>query len=414
MTPTFTKALRYRVTVTCLSPLRTGGSEQSREPVLQYRSGICFLQGNSLAGAMRGWRDDEVLFGRRNAPGTLTVSDLVFDAPDLITRPHAHMDSTTGALLKNTIFSALPTGTKGSFCLVWQGSDGIEQAQQAIEEYLAALDCGEILLGAHTANGFGRIRLQAARRCYDLYQKEDRQAWFSWQEDTDDGEPVILPHLPRGSILFRVRAEVPSILVKASLSQGNRQNKYLSAVPIEENGRSVIPGSSLKGAVRAQMERIAPSFGIEDETAQMLGYSCSRENPGAAGKLFFSEGHFAGEEQPQTHMRLRINQFTGGIFSGISVFDKTTGGTLCWEIRAPKDAPRICGLLLFALRDLGLGMYQIGSGSAIGRGYAESLEVEMEAPEGLAKLCCRDGSVTLEDPSGFAGKWIQALGGEPA
>ena len=48
--------LRYRVEVTCVSPLRTGGAARDPEQVLRRPDGTPSLQGSCLAGALRDWR----------------------------------------------------------------------------------------------------------------------------------------------------------------------------------------------------------------------------------------------------------------------------------------------------------------------------------------------------------------------
>ena len=116
--------LRYRVEVTCVSPLRTGEAARDPEQVLRRPDGTPYLQGSSLAGALRAWREDENLFGSQEREGQLTVSDLEF-CPNASqgTRPRLRIDGATGTGADRAKFdvTALLPGTTGVFTLVWQG-----------------------------------------------------------------------------------------------------------------------------------------------------------------------------------------------------------------------------------------------------------------------------------------------------
>ena len=76
MSATFTRAVRYRVEAVCLTPLRTGGADGAVETVLRDWTGRPFVQGTSLAGALRDWLADrdpdkvESLFGSQQQSGS--------------------------------------------------------------------------------------------------------------------------------------------------------------------------------------------------------------------------------------------------------------------------------------------------------------------------------------------------------
>ena len=55
MKAVFTRAVRYQADAVCETPLRTGGADGSMESVLRDSFGNAFVQGSSLAGALRGW-----------------------------------------------------------------------------------------------------------------------------------------------------------------------------------------------------------------------------------------------------------------------------------------------------------------------------------------------------------------------
>ena len=81
------------------------------------------------------------------------------------------------------------------------------------------------------------------------------------------------------------------------------------------------------------------------------------------------------------------------------------------RITLPEGETRGCGLLLYALRDLGLGLYNLGSGGAVGRGYLAVDTIRAQAPDG-SEACLRfdqDRRCTMEDPSGLFARWLDAV-----
>ena len=407
----FTKALRYDVNVICLSPLHTGGANGSTSSVLHSGDGRPILQGASLAGALRGWQENADLFGIGQRESSLIVSDIVFDGEEIASRTRLRLNAKTGTAADGGVFllNALAAGTTGSFTLIWRGENGVQQAKEAIEVYLAALDRGEISLGAQKANGFGRVRVQACRREYDLKIPEDREAWLAEEKAA---EPVGLSGSSGKYVLFQVQARTPAMLIQARSGRGYGEDG-VKVVHYRDNDRKdgdfVVPGSSIKGAIRGQILRFAPYFGAEDTVEQLFGRRSGKN--GLAGKLRFGDGRYEEPRESERICRIRINRFTGSVMNTGLFSQKNVSGTLHWQIAVPKEEKLGCGLILYALRDLGLGLYTLGSGSAVGVGRIESLEVHISAPDGSGKMCCQEDKVTFEDPDGLISGWQKALGG---
>lgn len=409
MKPTFTYALRYFVTVTCVSPLRTGGVEQDLQDILRYWDCTPFLQGTSLAGAMKAWKANEALLGSGSRESALIVSDLVFAQADAATRPRLRVDGATGTAAQGGKFdvSALPVGTTGSFQLTWRGTQGLHDAAKAIEEYLAAIHTGQITLGAQKSNGYGRVTLQVGKRCYDLTVPADRAAWLNG-DDITDITPVPLSDVQCNETIFRVTAEVNSLLVKSSIS--NQQSNGSYAAQMQENGSFIVPGAAVKGVLRSQISRIAPYFSAEAEAVHLLGRMSDGLDNGVAGKARFSDGILLNAQQTVT-TRVRINRFTGGAMNRCLFSEESVAGTLEFEIRIPDGYDAGCGLIAFALRDLGLGLVQLGSGSSIGRGRLENMQVRIQRGDQLAVMRCAGGCVTIEDPQNITSIWQRLLAG---
>lgn len=464
MNAVFTQAVRYAVTARCVTPLRTGAGDT--ETVLRYENGKAFIQGSSLAGAMREWLEKHEpveqqkgfgmaarLFGSRDCGGSLVVSDGVFSAgANVKLRPRIKIDGKTGAAKDQKKFDIahIEQGETFTFCLTWLGSSSeADYAEEllSVERMLSAMNSGEILLGAQKNNGFGRLSLEeekgehvpAVRKTvYDLRNEQDRDAWL---EDTDPytaGEkPFRFPEQAGcPGVVFTVRGTVDSILVKSSYSEQRKkadaQGKeiYTGVTPnLTEKDRPILPGSSVKGALRSRVYGIAnylnqgkaqatvdALFGREPET--------SGKDNGIPGRVHCEDVTLpSGEGNRKELARVRLDRFTGGVIRQGLFWEEPVGGDLSLTVTVPADEPLACAFILYALRDLGLKLWNLGSGASIGRGFVRVREIEARTPEGKC-LYLRDfypkdphdgdggllsGTWSMEDTGGVWPAWDLAL-----
>ena len=419
MSAVFTYAVRYDAEAVCLTPLRSGAGET--EDVLRDESGRMFLQGSSIAGALRDWVTDtmgaktaECLFGSRKCSGSLMVSDGVFDTDAVMTvRPRLRIDPAAGSAAHGGKFDIahVSTGSRLRFTLIWLGSASQAEQPELVEQILAALDQGMIRLGGQKSNGFGRVSLKVRKRGYDLTEKADREDWMN---DVFNRTFITLPEIKgSGLVTFEVRAHADQLLVKAGSSVQEEGEKAGSYAPhLTENGKAVIPGSSIKGAVLSRVRSIAKLTGVPEATVDGAFGRVNRQGDnGLAGRFRFEDADYeAGKKQKIT--RIRIDRFTGGVIRGGMFREEPVTGDLVLHISGPDDQQTACGLLLYALRDLGLGLYNLGSGGAIGRGYLKISEIT--ARRGADKLVLRfekNGGCSLEDEAGMAEEWACRMGG---
>ena len=420
MAVTYTYAVRYEVEAICRTPLRTGGTDGDPETILESWDDTALLQGSSLAGALRGWLAAadvgmaETLLGSPKQAGHLLVSDGVFDrTAERYTRPRLRINGATGAADDGGKFDVahIGSGSCFRFTLTWLGLQRCDEELEAVEQMLAALNSGEIRLGAQKSNGFGRVELKVCKRTFDLTDPSDRAAWLG---DTCQGTPLTLPEVVNARrVTFLVSGQADSLLVKAGAALQKEGCAYTPN--LTEGGRPILPGSSIKGAVRARAEMIAGFLGLPLEvTENLFGRMSSEGDNGKAGCVFFEDGRLSGEKRLQIS-RIRINRFTGGIIRGGLFTEEPLSCGVEMHISAPDDSAA-CGLLLYALRDLGLGLYNLGSGGAIGRGYLSVREIKAVTPDGTEARLIFDKQhrCTVEDPAGIFQTWLNDLGGKRA
>ena len=411
----FTIAAWYEVSAECLTPIRTGGNDNDPETILMTKclspvgtggavrvQPVLLLQGNSLAGALRGWLEDngenaDGLFGSSAVkgqirPGRLRVSDGVF-LPETETalRPRLKINSKTRAAEDGKKFDMahIQTGARFNFRLIWLGTEAQKGELETVERALSALHNGEIRLGAQKANGFGRVSLRYRSRVYVLSDEKDRRDWLD--KIPPDGVPIA-PEAPAYSrrVQFTLRFRADSLLVKAGAEAfaENDDTPSMATIALTEAGHAVIPGSSVKGAVRARVAQIAALKGLPDaETDFLFGRGASRgdetKDNGIAGVARFKDIRLSGEKRVRVK-RIRINRFTGGVVtSGLFTEEPvSTGVPAELRVSVPAECQWGCALLLYALRDLAWNLYGLGSGRAIGRGNLDAAELEIRLPDG--------------------------------
>ena len=488
MNAVYTQAIQYSVEARCVTNLRTGGGDT--ETVLRYENGRAFVQATSLAGAMREWLEknevllfpqkrgrslSDILFGSQRQGGSLILSDGVFDSgADMWIRPHVKIDGKTGTAEDQKKFDIahIQRDALFRFTLTWLGDEEAPDAADslsAVEWMLSAINSGEIRLGAQKSNGFGQISLKktdgspaVAKTVFHLSREQDRTAWLELAETSEGaadypaGEVTfVFPELsPSPCVVFTVRGRADSILVKSSYTkerekadaQGNNQRDAQNEKAKKEtysvttnlwepdslgNHRSILPGSSIKGALRSRVYAIANLLNREKAQStvdELFGRGPeempeSRDN-GIPGKVRCEDVPLPHEKGNRKEIaRVRLDRFTGGVIRQGLFWEEPVSGDITLQYTLPADEPLGCALVLYALRDLGLKLWNLGSGASIGRGFLHVREIEARTPEGK-RLYLRDfyqkdpsggesgllsGTWTIEDRDGIWATWNGAL-----
>lgn len=414
----FTYAAVYQVEAVCRTPLRTGGVDGDPERVLRRRDGAAFIQGSSLAGALRGWLVSEsepsmaeALFGSQGQTGHIIVTDGVFqEDADQQTRPRLRIDNAAAVGDNGGKFDVahMARGSKLRFSLIWMGKPGGKAELAMVERMLSAVDAGAIRLGAQKSNGFGQLSLTVNRRVFDMMDPSDREAWLA---DRWEGEAISLPRLEQTrEVSFTVTGQADKILVKTAPVSADRESGNGAYTPnLSEGGRALLPASSVRGAVRARAEYISRVLGLQAAFIdRYFGRGARDGDNGLPGLVRFEDGELLGEKKKIS--RIHIDRFTGGVQRGGLFTEEPISADLTLRLTAPEE-PALCGLLLYALRDLGLGLYNLGSGWAIGRGLVavEEIRAIMQDGESVVLRFDGQGGIIRDDPCGLADRWMTAL-----
>lgn len=459
----FDYAMIYKVEAECTSPLHTGDSLALTEEILLRSDGKAIIQGNSLAGAMKEYArinfpDSYIrLFGgdvkredRRETEmveGHLIISDGVFDDARVQLRPRVRINSATGAAMDGGKYDIkhIAAGNVFEFTITWLGNKdgdasgkGVNEDAKVIEQILSAMNNGLIRLGAYKTSGYGKVSLTVSRECFDMKNAGERQAWLNNEFKGSRLELASGTAAPEGmDVEIVVKGRMPSALVKAGSdsdkeyekTDGNKGAAGLTHNIIEDyeyktagsTGKvqkyAVIPGSSIKGVVRNRVNMIAGWYSGNKHSdsigklPDMMFGSADNGDGGSKGCIYFDELKIHHCEKVNTKVvsRIRINKFTGGVMGGALVNEEIIGDEVELHIHMP-EKPQMCALLMYALRDLGLGLYNIGSGQSIGRGYVDVDEISVKVGSRKAELRFdKDRNVSGTDESGLLAQWIEAL-----
>lgn len=242
-----------------------------------------------------------------------------------------------------------------------------------------------IRLGAKTNNGLGQIRLQKpAVYDVDFSKAEHVRAWLQRTLP----QPMMLDCSQEAFALKTSKAFIieaafdlkHSLIVRSYPSFPQEPD----AVNVTSGETYAIPGSSLKGAIRARAERIVNTLRKADTSiiTELFGEVDDRAGSETAkrGKLRVKETllpTFISE----LHHRVKIDRFTGGtieaaLFDTQPVYpnlnDKTLEVTITLQDYTNKDYQDYeAGLMLLVLKDLWTGDLAIGGEKSVGRGVLQ-------------------------------------------
>ena len=446
----FDNAIIYKIEAKCVSPLHTGDSGAQTDEILVGSDGRAIIQGSSLAGAMRAFagvncaKVCEGLFGSNEKEGRLIISEGVFeDTSPVQFRTRLRIDSKSGSALKGAKFDVrhIGAGSIFKFSITYLGTErDMDSDAEAVEKILAAMDNGIIRLGAYKTSGYGRVKLEVFKQVYHMKDESERRAWL---KDEYNGRKLDLAKAATASahsgVNFNIKCEIPEFLIKAATfdfekkytadtQQNVVQQNIIEDEYDEKTGKKVryviIPGTSIKGVIRNRVQIIADwlekNKSIENIGRlpdEMFG---TETGDGKKGLVLFDEVRVRYNENVNSKCctRIRINKFTGGVIEKALINEEPVSAAAQISISMPGDADdesaaekkRMYLLMLYALRDLGLGLYNLGGGQSIGRGYVKVAAVEVsDGTRSGTMYFDENRNISCDDKDGMFKQWMDSL-----
>lgn len=415
-------SLAYKVvlagTVKLKSPLLIGsGTEEGKRNeadihVLKDRESRPFIPGTSLAGVLRNWMIDARGEGGRlffGDTGKNAISEegshsavAFFDIPlgteekpaVLTIRDGVSIDSATGIGIDGHKYDyeAVERGAEGPFygeiTIRQILADGRPQWKDDVKALVNRLT-GGIRLGAMTAKGFGLVSIDDIQaKFYDFSKMEDVSAWLrADRRDMRFGDVYQgVPEAEERKDTFVIDGRFSlrhSLIVRDQDVDGEEK---INAVQLKSGGDFVIPGTSLKGALRHRAEEIFRVLGkSEGLLKDLMGYA--NEGEGAKGRksrFLVGEVYFEQGVKEAKQSRIRIDRFTGGTISSALFTEQPVwkkrgdDGNLSIHMEIEHAKPWEAGLALLLLKDLWTGDLAVGGEKSVGRGVLEGKSGEIK------------------------------------
>ncbi len=412
-------------TLTTLSPLHLGNpvldtannekASDPNEPVVQKTCD--FLPATSLKGVLRHWvmQNDgesdyvERLFGTQSGSATLLIRNAMPLQPietDVFTR--TAINRHTLAAQDGHLFSVETIRTGMAFAVSIELTATADDAETDLRRFLAALEgfnapTHPILLGKNTNAGWGQMAwdLEKVESLTDDRLKE----WLT--KPLKEGlpwKPLATPTTAESS--NPGEGTIKHLAIEISFIGGLQLAPTGADESLARRYRS-INGTSFKGAMRSQSERILRTLGLpacipyEQQSCEPPCLACQLYgSTQASGKLRFTALTLKGQAKWRAQTLIGIDRFTGGVKSGMTthvhLLETPQFQSQISVTRPLSDAEM--GLLQLTLRDLQEGDIHFGLGAARGFGHCraaiqpEPANLSLNGLASLQSMCQHTGA----------------------
>lgn len=447
-----------RGTMEAVTPIAVGGvggGDHTDMELARDGTGAYYIPGTSLAGPMRAWLEDncercvEALFGyiedrgEGGSASCLYIEDSRIDGNVISERRHGiSIDAHRGTAKEGFFYTRalLPRGTRFPLNMELDVTDGCgDEAESALSGILSAVKSGAIRFGACKTRGMGRV--MPAELTVDRCDFEaDADALDNWLNGMDSsvhgGAEILRPFCGGADGSERIGLDIPWQALSPLMVKDGRDGVEADMLPLMSGTgygivTPVIPGSSLKGVLRAQAGRILSTIfrGLtEDAKALMRDVFGSEKNAGLLSvddvyyltkndiKLteWLSEENLDGTPT-ERHQYVAIDRFTGGA-SDSALYNarpvRADGDCGRWDdmhmtLRLPRGADitsrrTASALLHLLLRDMRDGYVPIGFGSRRGMGF-----IKADIADAVRHMC-----ETVSSCSDMQSAWDSFTGGK--
>lgn len=262
--------------------------------------------------------------------------------------------------------------------------------KQMLATIIHVLKGEKIRIGAKTNSGFGMIRLSEFNVYeFDFNNKQDVMRWLK----KDLSCPVKLDAQPLEKIekkKFEINATFSiknSLIVRSYTADIDRPD----AEHIMSKGNPILPGTSLKGAIRSRAERILNTLQKpQDILLRLFGNVDEEKKEAYKGKITVDESILP-PYPAEIQARIKIDRFTGGVMEGalletMPLFRGRDEQFFHIKITINDYEDYEAGLMLLILKDLWTGDLPIGGEKAIGRGVLKGRSAEIRWQDNEVRL----------------------------
>lgn len=263
-----------------------------------------------------------------------------------------------------------------------------------LKTLIELLENKKIRFGSKTNNGFGIIHATGDILDYNFREIKDINNYLNGKRPIRERSLSDLPeafNMESNRFELEVHLKVKNSIIIRDYNTGS--NFDVDATNIKCNNKNLLPGSSLKGVLRATADRILMKIGLDNEkiTDDLFGFVDEITQTAKKGRLSVKESYIE-NVIPYKQTRIKIDRFTGAaiesaLFDSQALFpntEDTPNIIVNVSIVDPSDAE--IGLMLLVLREIYTGKVAFGGEKNIGRGFLEGLFANIHINEKLFEL----------------------------
>lgn len=394
------------------SPLMIGSGQDEFADieVMKDKKGTPFIPATSLTGVLRHYFEENI--SNKNDPNfecfwgtpkktsnaeeekeefqsSFICRDLHTDDAKIRIRDGVKIDPRTQTALDEAKydFEVIEKGAK--FDLFWEvtlrknNSKGIYD--RILASLIEALENGTISIGAKTNSGFGKCKLTNLQIFdFDFSSPKDVLKWL--KQDFKDGKSKL------DAEPFQLQSDVFTIDAKFAVKNSIIIRSYSEKVDMSDSaslssaGEFVLPGTSLKGAIRHRALKILKTLcpadllkvDIPERKIEELFGTAGKDDKPIKGRVRVEEKKINYIE-PVLQNRIKIDRFTGGtiktaLFDSMPLWPKKDDSeSVEVSIKIFDYKPWEAGLMMQVLKDLWCGDLAVGGEKSIGRGVLNGL-----------------------------------------
>ena len=259
--------------------------------------------------------------------------------------------------------------------------DNYNDCKELMKNIVNVLSNRQFALGGKTSSGFGNLQAQNIKVMeYDFADKKQAAAYLL-KKETENLFSEYIEENPMLNDEFRINASFQ--IVNSFLIRSYSKTPYGSdATQLKCGDKFVLPGTSLRGALRAKAQKILNLLWenkkneVDMFIAALFGTtSLEKKNEYSVPSSLYVSETVIDNVECQLQNRIQIDRFTGGtiesaLFDSMPVFpvpnDEAQLVNLTLTIHKPLPSQK--GLLLLLLKDLYTSELPIGGEKNVGRG----------------------------------------------
>jgi len=284
------------------------------------------------------------------------------------------------------------------------------------------LENGEISVGAMTTKGFGKLKLNNFEAFYFKFPGDGEKYLRFLANGKEDVSELNVNFQDLGPfskdnqdfVVEAVFSLKNSLIIGSNASDSDEVDK----VHLKSNGKPILSGTSIKGAIRDRAVKIINTLkeddSGEDFIKETFGWADdkSKSIEKFKSRVIVDESIIDESVIEETQTRIKIDRFTGGTISGALFTSKPIWHKeekIKIKIKVKDYKPWEAGLILLVLKDLWNEDLPIGGDKAIGRGLLNGIEAEINSKDENIKIFQEGEKIKIDGDKGKLDSYLEEL-----